>query len=263
MQVQILKNIGHLVWQAVKDQRLRQCDAKSISRGAAGDYTFGIDKEAEDIVISSLLDTKLPLTIISEERGVIENGSEYFVIIDPIDGSKNAISGLPFYCLSIAVSKDTTIGGVFLAYVINLLTGDYFWAKRNHGFYFNDVAMTALKEDFFRVIAFEAQMPARDLKDFYVLLAEARRLRCLGAAALDLAYTAYGAISLFVSPPLRSLDFAGGYLLVKEAGGVVTDLQGNDLANHKLELTARASILASGSELLHKKALRLLQKIDL
>jgi myo-inositol-1(or 4)-monophosphatase len=91
------------------------------------------------------------------------------------------------------------------------------------------------------------------------LLAKSRKTRCLGATALDLAYLACGSISVFVNPSLsRSFDFGGGWLLVKEAGGIFTDIKGNSIEAVEINLKKSTSLLASGNEELHKEALRLL-----
>ena len=86
-------------------------------------------------------------------------------------------------------------------------------------------------------------------------------MRCLGATALDLAYIACGAVSAFVTASAsRTFDFAGGYLLMKEAGGLVTDMQGNALDSLELGLKKTSSLLAAGNAGLHKKALALLNR---
>jgi myo-inositol-1(or 4)-monophosphatase len=93
------------------------------------------------------------------------------------------------------------------------------------------------------------------------LLAQSRKTRCLGATALDLAYLSSGASSVFVTPSRsRSFDFAGGWLLVKEAGGIITDISGEDIEHVSLDLKKSTSLLAAGNRSLHKKALELLLK---
>ena len=92
------------------------------------------------------------------------------------------------------------------------------------------------------------------------LLSRSRKTRCLGATALDLAYLACGSISVFVSPsPSRSFDFAAGWLLVKEAGGLFTDLRGNPVEHIELGLTKSTPLLASGNRQLHDKSVRILE----
>ncbi|MBF0327944.1 MAG: hypothetical protein HQL10_02170 [Nitrospirae bacterium] len=260
MEIQDLRGIGKRLFAGIGRTRLRPFESVSIGKGAGGDKTFPIDKQAEDIIIAGLESLNEPLSIVSEEAGIKEiKGGGARVLIDPIDGSKNAISGVPFYCSSIAVADGNRVGNVFMSYVINLLTGDEFWAERGKGAYFNGIRIATQKDDIFYFIAYEAQIPKRDIPIITKLLGEARRARCFGSMALDLAYLAYGSVSVFVMPePSRSFDYAGGWLLVKEAGGIITDTKGNSIDDEETGLGRGATILASGNAGLHDKALKLL-----
>jgi len=260
MNIQKLRDIGKLLFSELGTTRLRPFASETLGRGAGGDNTYQIDRKAEDIIIGSLEDLKEPLNIVSEEYGLKEvRGGGYQVIIDPIDGSRNAVNGVPFYCTSIAVCDGTTFGDISLAYVLNLLTGDEFWAEKGMGAFFNGERIFSQADDLFYLIAYEAQVPGRDVPKIVKLLSEGRRTRCLGATALDLALVAYGAVSVFVTPaPSRSFDFAAGYLMVKEAGGIITDTEGTDLDTTIAGLHTRAPLLASGNKKLHHAALKLL-----
>ena len=110
----------------------------SIGIGASGDKTYPVDKMAEDIILSVLEDSGEPLTVISEEVGMRDiKGGGTIVLIDPVDGSRNAIAGIPFYCTSIAVAEGGTIGDIYLSYVLNLVNGDEFWAENGNGAFLN------------------------------------------------------------------------------------------------------------------------------
>jgi myo-inositol-1(or 4)-monophosphatase len=261
MKIENLRHIGRQLFSEIGKTRLKPFASEALGKGAGGDKTFPIDKKAEDIIISSLESLKEPLSIISEEAGIIEiQGGGNRVIIDPIDGSKNAITGIPFYCTSIAVAGNDAIGGIYMGYVINLLTGDEFWAEKGKGAYFNGEPISTQKDDTFYLITYEAQSPKNDIPKIMKLLAEAWRTRCLGAMAMDIAYLAYGAASVFVTPsPSRSFDFAAGYLMVKEAGGVFTDMNGNSIEAAEIGLKRTSPLLASGNIKLHEKALELLK----
>ena len=260
MDIEILRKIGKKLLFDMRGIRLKPSASAAIGKGAGGDKTYPIDKQAEDIIIAALENLHEPLNIISEEAGTrqIMTGGQR-VLIDPIDGSKNAINGVPFYCTSIAVADGDTIGSISAAYIINLLSGDEFWTERGGGAFFNGEKISTQQEDCLYLVAYEAQSPGRDIPRIMNLLGEARRTRCLGATALDLAYLAYGAISVFVSPaPSRSFDFAGGRLMVTEAGGIFTDMEGNSVADLVAGLHRSAPLLASGSMALHERALKLL-----
>ncbi len=181
------------------------------------------------------------------------------VLIDPIDGSKNAITGIPFYCTSIAVADNNTIGSIKMAYVINLLTGDEFFAEMGKGAFMNNKKIKRSNKKEIKIVAYEAQDPGSDIPKIMGLIKESRRTRCLGATALDLCYVACGSIDVFVSPsPSRSFDFAGGWLIVKESGGIFTDMDGNELNEMRLGLERTSTILASGNSEIHRRAIQLL-----
>ncbi|MDH5201975.1 MAG: hypothetical protein OEW69_01765 [Nitrospirota bacterium] len=262
MKIEVLRNIGKKLLKDTSLIRRVSLSKIAIGVGASGDKTYPIDERADEVIISSLEKSGESLTIVSEESGIKEiKGGGKRVLIDPIDGSKNAIAGIPFYCTSIAVADGDTIGDVELAYVVNLINGDEFWAEKGKGAFLNDERIFSQEDDEFYFVAYEAQSPHKDIQRIIPLIAESRKTRCFGSTALDLAYLAYGAISIFVSPSFsRSFDFAGGWLLVQEAGGVFTDIQGNSIETQKVSLKRGASLLASGNKKLHEKALRLLSR---
>ena len=260
MKIGILRKIGKKLLKEIPFIRQAPFTKTAVGIGAAGDKTFFIDKRAEDIIISGLDESGEAVTVISEEIGIKDiRGGGKKVLIDPIDGSKNAISGIPFYCTSIAVVDGNTLGDIDLAYVVNLINGDEFWAEKGKGAFFNGRRIFTQKDDVFYLIAYEAQSPSKDIQRIMPLLSKSRKTRCLGATALDLAYLALGAISIFVTPSLsRSFDFAGGWLLSREAGGIFTDIKGKGIETLEVSLKKSSSLLVSGNKKLHEKALRLL-----
>jgi myo-inositol-1(or 4)-monophosphatase len=258
MEIKNLRNIGERL---LKEIPLLKRGAKTaLGIGASGDKTYPIDKMAEDIILSGLDESGKALTIVSEEIGIKDlRGGGKKILIDPIDGSKNAISGIPFYCTSIAVVDGDKVGDIELAYVVNLINGDEFWAEKGKGAFLNGKGINTQKDDKFYLVAYEAQSPHKDITRIIPLLAGSRKTRCLGATALDLSYLAYGAISVFITPsPSRSFDFASGWLLVMEAGGIFTDIKGNSIENTEITLKRSTPLLASGNRRLHEKALKLL-----
>ncbi|MBI5098964.1 MAG: hypothetical protein HZB30_06960 [Nitrospirae bacterium] len=234
--------------------------AAPLGKGAGGDTTHPIDKKAEDIVIEEAEKLKLPLTIVSEECGVRDiRGGGVKLLLDPIDGSRNALSGIPLFSTSIAIVDGDTIGNTSLGYIINLISGDEFWAIKGGGSFMNGTTVKTQRDNAFKVLAYEAQTPKVDIPVIMPLISMFSRARCFGSTALDLAFLAQGAISLFVVPShSRSFDFAAGYLITKEAGGIVTDLNGGEIEDIGISVKKTTSILASGNTELHKKALEVL-----
>jgi myo-inositol-1(or 4)-monophosphatase len=232
----------------------------ALPRGAAGDRTFPLDRKAEEIILSGLESTGEPFSVVSEEAGLVElKGGGRTVLIDPIDGSRNAITGIPYYGTSIAVADGGRMKDVELSYVVNLVSGEEFWALKDGGAFLGGAPLQTQKDEKFYLVAYETQSPGRDVEKILPLLSAARRTRCLGAIALDLAYLASGGVSVFINPvPTRSFDFAGGFLLVMEAGGAFTDLEGGGLGDIELGLRRSSPLVASANAGLHEKALELL-----
>jgi myo-inositol-1(or 4)-monophosphatase len=260
MEIEILRAIGRRLLEEIP--LLRESSKTFVGIGASGDKTYQIDKVAEDLILSGLDESGEALTIISEELGIKDlKGGGRKVLIDPVDGSRNAVSGIPFYCTSIAVVAGDTIGDVEMAYVLNLVSGDEFWAEKGEGAFLNGEGIITQKDDIFYLVAYEAQSPPKDIPGMMPLLSASRKTRCFGATALDLSYLAYGAISVFANPsPSRSFDFAAGWLLVKEAGGIFTDIKGNSIETIEVGLEKSTPLLVSGNVRLHEKALRLLSQ---
>jgi myo-inositol-1(or 4)-monophosphatase len=231
-----------------------------LGKGASGDMTHLIDKRAEDIVIEELKAMKKPVTLVSEECGVQDiHGGGPRILLDPIDGSRNALSGVPLFSTSIAIVEGDTIGNTVAGYVLNIISGDEFWSVRGKGSYLNGAQIKTQQDDTCRVIAYEAQVPRRDIPAMIPLLSLFNRARCFGSTALDMAFLAQGAISVFIVPsPSRSFDFAAGYLLVKEAGGVITDLKGEDIDLVSIGVKRSTPLLATANRQLHNRAIEVL-----
>jgi myo-inositol-1(or 4)-monophosphatase len=260
MEIDTLRNIGKNL---LKEVPFIEKDKKRyLGIGASGDKTYPIDKIAEDIIISGIHKSGEAWTIVSEESGIQDiRGGGRMILIDPIDGSRNAVAGIPFYCTSIAIVDGDTIKDITLAYIVNLVNGDEFWAEKGKGTFLCGKKIKTQKDDILYLVAYEAQAPKKDIPWIIPLISKSKKTRCLGSTALDLAYLASGAISIFVSPSLsRSFDFAGGWLLVKEAGGIFTDINGVSLEPLKVSIKKSTSLLVSGNKELHENALRILKK---
>ncbi len=230
-------------------------------RGAGGDITHPVDRMAEDIILEEAGKLNTPLTIISEECGVREiNGGGPRLLADPVDGSRNAISGVTLYSTSIALVDGDYIGEVSAGYVVNLVSGDEFWAVKGKGNFLNGIPVRTQQDNALKVINYETQTPRVDLPLIMPLLTLFNRTRCLGSTALDMAFLSRGAVSVLVIPsPSRSFDFAAGYLLIKEAGGIVTDLRGKEIDEVEIGVKRSTPILASANEEIHKKAVEVLR----
>ncbi len=234
-----------------------------LGKGAGGDKTFPVDKWAEDIVVAALEKAHRQgerFTLISEELGIRKFGDgEKVVLVDPIDGSNNAKSGIPFFSTSLALLNGNTLNELAVGYVINLAVGDEFWAVRGSGAHKNGKPIRTSPVQGITIVAFEASAPASDLPRIMPVIAQAKRTRCFGSTALDLAYLASGALSVFATATAsRAFDYAAGMLIVEEADGVITDLEGTSLDHIEVGLGRTVPLLASKNDATHLAALSLL-----
>jgi myo-inositol-1(or 4)-monophosphatase len=200
--------------------------SQKFGRGEGGDTTLAIDRVAEDLVIAELEATGAPLTLVTEERGelALNGGGAVHVILDPVDGSLNAKRGLSPYAVSIAVASGDTVGDVVFGYVRELSVGEEFMAHRGDGAYLDGEQLPRLPRDAgLEILGVESAHPwlvaaAADA------LAEtmAQRLRMMGSIAMTLCYVAAGRLDAMLSlRPARSVDFAAGQLIAREAGAAI------------------------------------------
>ena len=261
MDIKDLRKIGSRLMKEIPQLVEELRGSSPIGKGASGDMTYPIDKRAEDIIFEEIEKMNGSFTIISEEYGIKDiNGGGPKLLIDPIDGSKNALTGLPLFSTSIARVEGKTVGHTTIGYVINLVNGDEFWAVKGKGSFFNEIPIKTQGDEEFKAIVYEAQNPNTDIQKILPLLSMFRRTRCLGSIAIDLALLSRGVISMFVTPtPSRSFDYAAGYLLVKEAGGIITDFQGRGIENTGTGMERTTPLLASGNGKLHERALEALK----
>ncbi|MBF0541985.1 MAG: hypothetical protein HQK91_11115 [Nitrospirae bacterium] len=263
LNISSLRDIGSALLKIVPKYRFASNSREALRTGAAGDSTFPFDKACEDIILSMLDDSKEPLSIISEENGYSEiNGGGRRVIIDPLDGSRNATTGIPFFCTSIAAADGDTIGDINLCYIINLISGDEFWAEKDSGAFLNEGRIFTSKSEKIEVVLYETHNTTKDMQRLLPLFKQSHRIRCFGTIAMDLSYLSMGAASIAINPSKsRTFDFGGGWLLVKEAGGIFTDTNGSDISKVKLGLGHETNYIASANITIHQKALELLNKI--
>lgn len=202
--------------------------------GADGTDTKRIDLAAEDAMLKRLKEYGHSLRVISEEYGETILGDvnhlEFGVIVDPLDGTTNAIHDIPFYSVSIAFSKPD-LTGIFFGFVCNLANGDEFYAEKGKGAYLNDIRIEPSKASAIRELTISAYGYRQNTDRTTKLCSSVQKVRVLGSVALELCYVAAGKIDAFIDVrrTLRLIDIGAGQLIVKEAGGIVTDGTGNPL----------------------------------
>ncbi|MCP8316995.1 MAG: bifunctional fructose-bisphosphatase/inositol-phosphate phosphatase [archaeon] len=233
-----------------------------IGKGAGGDFTMKIDKLAEDVIINSLKSQNISCIVVSEESGIMEIGGkpDVYIVIDSIDGTTNAIRGVPFFCTSIAMSKGNSIKYVDTGVVLNLSDGTIFYAERGKGAYMNDKKIKTSDrislEDAVIGIDF-SKAEENIITRLMPLFKKVRHMRHFGANALEICYVASGFTDAFVDVRgmLRVTDMAASYIILKEAGGEILTPNGKEL-DSILEPTQRVSFIAASNSIICDKILK-------
>jgi len=240
---------------------LRGERARVVGTGASGDETLLADKKAEDELLRALLPIG-GVRILSEEAGEIgDPRAKTMAVLDPLDGSGNFARGVPFYCTSIAIVEGGSFEGVSVGLVRNLVTGDVYLAERGKGATKNGRPLrTSRSTDLSdSVVGIDLSRGGPSLiARLAPLIGSVRRQVHYGANALELCLVAEGVIDAFVDlrGKLRVTDVAAAYLILKEAGAVVTSENGEAL-RLGLDLEVRLSLVASANRRLHDKILEL------
>ena len=206
-------------------------DALTVKHKQHNDFVTEVDRAAEAAIIDILLDAYPNHAILAEESGQ-QGDSEFQWIIDPLDGTTNFLHGFPQYSISIALAHK---GQLDQAVIYDPSRNDLFTASRGQGAYLNDRRIRVSKRIKLADTLIGTGFPYRDFThlDAYMgmlrdMLQKTAGVRRPGSAALDLAYVAAGRLDGFWEIGLSKWDIAAGCLLVKEAGGLVGDFQGDD-----------------------------------
>lgn len=239
----------------------------NLGVGAGGDATKPVDLVAETSIVDVLKEHCVSFTLISEESGVKKFGAEAdscFVTVDPIDGSTNFMHGLPFYACSIAVSRKRTLNDVYAGLVADLAHGVTYTAFEGKGACRDgkkiETSKTAVLEDAIIGLDLNTYKVKEIVPNLTALIAKTKNIRHFGANALELCYVANGLTDAFVDirGKLRTTDVAAGFLILKEAGGIVTKPDNRGL-NVELDPKQTVSFVASGNMEIHKKIINLVK----
>lgn len=198
-----------------------------IEKKGPNDYVTDLDRKSEQIIVDMIKKNFPNHNILSEEMGEENNNSDCTWIIDPIDGTTNFMHGHPQYCISIAFKQANKVTH---AVIFDPNRNDLYKAEIGKGSYLNDRRLRVTTSSYLENALIATGFPSHnlDILDKYLaifrdmLINTAGHRRC-GSAALDMAFVAAGYLDGFWEFNLKPWDFAAGYLLVKEAGGAVTD----------------------------------------
>jgi myo-inositol-1(or 4)-monophosphatase len=263
MILDILIEASKNVYSEIKDLLGTSEGASKISLGAGGDISRKIDIVAETTVLNTIKSSNISPVIIGEECGIVNLNKSYssssspssssssnnndngFVIMDAVDGTTNAIRGIPFSCCSLAFANEFKLSSVTDAVVLDLFTGDIYSASKQKGSFFNNKKISVRNEkDFSSITSLEdlksidvligtnvSGVPPHILGEISKVISFSSHIRHFGANALELCYFARGFMDAYIDirGKIRSTDMAAAYLIAKEAGGELYSTNGQEL----------------------------------
>jgi myo-inositol-1(or 4)-monophosphatase len=231
-----------------------------VSRKGPADFVSMADKRAEQTLVEELKAARPDWGMLLEEGGAIEgNPDKPRWIVDPLDGTTNFLHGVPHFAISIAVEEKRPGGGTEItqALVYQPLTDESYWAEKGRGAWLQDARLRVSARRDLNESLIGTGIPhcgrgdaARWAKIYAAIGPQVSGVRRFGSAALDLAWVAAGRMDGFWEDDLDLWDTAAGVLLVKEAGGFVTDYRGGDRSFERREYVA-------GSSAIHNKLQKL------
>ena len=247
--METLSGIADAVQAAIEKIPNSRCKGEEVCMGADGTPTSQIDKVAENAALMHIQSNRIPLNILSEEIGFVDNGAEETLVMDPIDGTSNAIAGIPYFTISLAVGT-SKLSDIRLGYLRNPVTGDVYTAEKGKGAFKNGWPIhvrKAVMGDLFVMI----YMGNGAHPDAFALAKRVKSSRSLGCASLEMAIVGEGEADGFLmksekyTRAIRIVDIAASTIILREAGGEVYDLEGNVL-DMPFDLEHRSNFIAVG-----------------
>ena len=228
-----------------------------VSLKGPGDFVTASDKKVEKILIEELQKARPNYSILSEEVGQINNDQSFKWIIDPIDGTANFLHGIPHFAISVGLEHDKEI---ICGIIYDPIKDEMFVAEKGNGSYLNNQRIRVSARSKINECVVFTNGPKYDSKYRDLIFDEYKKfsnnvfipIRKSGSAALDLAYVAAGRCDGFWQRDLNYWDIAAGLILVKEAGGFVTDFEGEK------EYIKNKTILAGNSRI-NEEMMRILK----
>ncbi|MER8564740.1 inositol monophosphatase [Mesorhizobium sp. M0924] len=229
-----------------------------VSMKGPGDYVSQADRKAEDILFAELSKARPGYAFLMEERGMIAgDDDQHRWIVDPLDGTTNFLHGIPIFSISIALERQ---GQLVAAVIYNPAMDELYTAERGGGAFMNDRRLRVAGRSKLTDCVIGCGVPhlgrgqhGNFLVELRNVMAEVSGVRRLGSAALDLAYVAAGRMDGFWETGLSAWDIAAGLLLIREAGGFVSDMDGGQ---DMLE----AGSLVAGNEVIQRALLKAVKK---
>jgi len=230
---------------------------EDIKEKEKNDFLTFVDEQSENTIIEIILHAFPDHSILAEESGLKKHESDYEWIIDPLDGTKNFISGIPFYSISIGLLyKDKMQLGV----VLDPIRNELFHAQRDDGAYLNGKKIHISNRSNLNECLFATGFPFKKkqflstyIKCFQDIFQHVSGIRRMGSAALDLAYVAAGRFDGFWELGLNPWDMAAGSLIIEEAGGKISDFWGK-------KPYLRSGFVATANSHIHPQMIQIIQR---
>ena len=251
MMMDVLGEIAERIRIAIRSIPDAETRGKEICLGMDGTPTTYIDKIAENTALGYIQEKGLMLNVLSEEIGFVDNGADETLVLDPIDGTTNSVIGVPLYTVSMAIGK-RSLRDVHTAFIENLVTGDRYTAEKGKGAYLNGKRIHAKKRSDPDNIMMMIYLGNGAHPDSFALAKRVRSSRAYGCASIEMALVATGAADGFLMNAdnnrrsIRVIDIAASYLLLKEAGGEIYNLDGTEF-DMPFNLDQRSNFLAAGN----------------
>ena len=230
-----------------------------ISMKGPADFVTSADVRTESLLIEELTRVRPGYGFLAEESGAIEGKDKsHRFIIDPIDGTTNFMHGVPHFAISVGLERE---GQLVAGVIYNPVTDDLFVAEKNHGAYLNNkrLRVAGRKELSGCLLATGFPFMGRPgheqaLAELTLMMNQTAGIRRFGTASLDLAYVAAGRFDGFWERGIQAWDMAAGILLVREAGGMIADLDGGQ------DMLTKGTILVA-NEYLQPQLLKALKSV--
>lgn len=229
-----------------------------VSMKGPGDYVSQADQKAEEIILRELSRARPTYGVLAEESGESKGSDgQHRWIIDPLDGTTNFLHGIPLFSVSIALERQ---GEVVAGVIYNPAMDELYTAERGNGAFLNDRRMRVAARRTLPDCVIGTGVPhmGRGHHGKYLIalshvMGEVAGIRRLGSAALDLAYVAAGRFDGFWEEGLHPWDMAAGIILIREAGGFLSDKTGGSAM-------FKTNSIVAGNERIHKELMSVLKK---
>jgi myo-inositol-1(or 4)-monophosphatase len=221
-----------------------------VSVKGPADFVSAADHRADEVLIAELTKARPGYAFLTEETGTVEGTDKtHRWIIDPLDGTTNFLHGIPIFAISIGLERE---GQIVAAVIFNPVTNELYVAERGAGAFLNDRRLRVAKRNELADAVIATGIPNRGRKghgefnkELPHLMQRVAGIRRCGAASIDLAWVAAGRFDGYWERGLKPWDMAAGLLLVEEAGGIVSDIDGGK------EMLSHGSVVA-GNNAIHK-----------